>query len=131
MIRVDVVTPDGHLLTDEAESLVIRNEEGMLGILSNHLPIVVVIDEGFVRLRRGDEKLYVTVIGGFLEFRNNFARIIAQEAHIGRDHISALEHLKAYRKQRLDENRQRLVDFMKMERKLREQVKEIQAGKYL
>lgn len=131
MIRVDVVTPDGHLLTDEAESLVIRNEEGMLGILSNHLPIVVVIDEGFVRLRRGDEKLYVTVIGGFLEFRNNFARIIAQEAHIGRDHISALEHLKAYRKQRLDENRQRLLDFMKMERELREQVKEIQAGKYL
>lgn len=131
MIKVIVVTPDGHLLTDDAESLIIRNDDGMMGILKNHVPIVVAIDSGYVRLRRGEEMIYVTMISGFVEFRNNVARVIAQEAHVGKNHESALEHLKEYRKQRLEENRQRLIDFTKAERELREQVKEIQASQFI
>lgn len=130
MITVNVVTPDGELLSEVVDSIVIRNDDGEQGILKDHIPVVIAIDSGFVRLRRGDDLVYVTILGGFLEFSHNIATVIAQEAEIGRDYENALKHLKEYRKQRLDENRQRLIDFTKAERELREQVKKIQAGKY-
>lgn len=130
MIKVNVVTPDGQLLTEDVESIVVRNDDGEQGILKDHIPVVIAIDSGFVRLRRGEDLVYVTVLGGFLEFSNNVATVIAQEADVGRDYENALKHLKEYRQQRLEENRQRMIDFTKAERELREQVKNIQASKY-
>ena len=130
MIKVNVVTPDGQLLTEDVESIVVRNDDGEQGILKDHIPVVIAIDSGFVRLRRGEDLVYVTVLGGFLEFSNNVATVIAQEADVGRDYENALKHLKECRKHRLEENRHRMIDFTKAVRDLREQVNNIQASKY-
>jgi F-type H+-transporting ATPase subunit epsilon len=130
MIDIKVVTPEGQLFSESADIIVVRNSSGEQAILQDHTPIVVTINPGYVRLYRNNETFYVTIIGGFLEFSNNVATVVAQEAEIGSNHENALKHLDDYRKKRLEENRQRTIDFTKAERDLREHIKNINASQY-
>jgi|SRR5690554_1950078 len=130
MIKINVVTPEGKLFEEEASILIIRNNDGEQAIMTDHIPVVIAINPGYVRLVKDDKTLYVTIVGGFLEFSNNIANVICQEAEVGRDHENALKHLADLRKQRLDENRQKNIDFTKAERDLREQIKKINASNY-
>jgi len=131
MIKINVVTPLGILFQEEVEMVIFRNNEGEQAILQNHIPIVVTLNPGYVRLQRNNETLYVTVVGGFLEFSNNVVNVIAQEAEVGRDHENALKHLVELRKRRLEENKKRNIDFTRAEREIREELKKIKASKYL
>ncbi|NLG82474.1 MAG: ATP synthase F1 subunit epsilon [Bacilli bacterium] len=131
MIKINVVTPLGVLFEEEVEMIVFRNTEGEQAILENHIPVVVTLNPGYVRLKRNGETLYVTVVGGFLEFSNNIVTVIAQEAEVGRDHENALKHLEDLRKKRLEENRKRNIDFTRAERDIKEEIKKIKASKYL
>ncbi|GEM_PF-209702 len=131
MIKINVVTPLGILFQEEVEMVIFRNNEGEQAILQNHIPIVVTLNPGYVRLQRNNETLYVTVVGGFLEFSNNVVNVIAQEAEVGRDHENALKHLAELRKRRLEENKKRNIDFTRAEREIREELKKIKASKYL
>ncbi|NLC94828.1 MAG: ATP synthase F1 subunit epsilon [Bacilli bacterium] len=131
MIKINVVTPLGILFQEEVEMVIFRNNEGEQAILQNHIPIVVTLNPGYVRLQRNNETLYVTVVGGFLEFSNNVVNVIAQEAEVGRDHENALKHLAELRKRRFEENKKRNIDFTRAEREIREELKKIKASKYL
>jgi len=131
MIKINVVTPLGVLFEEEVEMIVFRNTEGEQAILESHIPVVVTLNPGYVRLKRNGETLYVTVVGGFLEFSNNIVTVIAQEAEVGRDHENALKHLEDLRKKRLEENRKRNIDFTRAEREIKEEIKKIKASKYL
>lgn len=125
MIKVRVVTPSGQLFEEETQIIIARNILGEQAIMKDHLPLVVAIDPGYVRFIRNDETLYITIVGGFLEFSDNEAKIVAQEAEIGRDHENALNHLVKLRSQRTEENRRRSIDFTKAERDLRKSIGEI------
>jgi F-type H+-transporting ATPase subunit epsilon len=130
MIKINVVTPEGKLFEEEASILIIRNSDGEQAIMKNHIPVVITINPGYIRLKKNDEVLYVTIVGGFLEFSNNTVNVVAQEAEVGRDHENALKHLAELRSQRLSENKRKNIDFTKAERELREQIKKINASKY-
>lgn len=130
MIKINVVTPNGKLFEEETTSIIVRNIDGEQAILKDHLPVVIAINPGYVRLVKENETLYVTIVGGFLEFSNNVVNVVCQEAEIGRDHESALKHLYELRKQRLDENKRKNIDFTKAERELKKQVKNVTASKY-
>lgn len=130
MIKINVVTPRGKLFEEEATTIIVRNIDGEQAIMRDHTPVVIAINPGYVRLIRDDETLFVTIIGGFLEFSNNIVTVVAQEAEVGRDHENALKHLEDLRKKRLDENKRKNIDFTKAERELKEQIKSINASKY-
>ena len=130
MIKIKVVTPTGVLFEEEADMIIVRNEDGEQAILQDHTPIVIAINPGYVRLNRDEDNLYVTIVGGYLEFSDNVVNVVAQEADIGLDHANALKHLAELRKQRLDENRRKNIDFTKAERELREQIRQMNASKY-
>ncbi|QVK17778.1 ATP synthase F1 subunit epsilon [Mycoplasmatota bacterium] len=130
MIKINVVTPEGKLFEEDASIIIVRNSDGEQAIMQDHTPIVIAINPGYVRLIKDNETLYVTIIGGFLEFSNNLVNVVAQEAEIGKDHENALKHLADLRKKRLDENKRKNIDFTKAERDLKEQIKNINASKY-
>ncbi|MDF2699152.1 MAG: atpC [Haloplasmataceae bacterium] len=128
MIKINVVTPLGKLFEEEVNFITIRNADGEQAILKNHIPVVIAINPGYIKLNRKDEILFVTIVGGFLEFSNNIVNVIAQEAEIGRDHDNALKHLEDLRKNRVNENKRKNIDFTKAERELREQIRNISAN---
>lgn len=128
-MKIIVSTHQGNLYNEEVDYLVVHsNTDGDFGIMQNHVPVVSVMEEGYIKLVRGDIELYIVVLSGILEFSNNVATILVQEAHIGQNIESALEHLNAIRKEKLERNRKEGSDFTKKEKELRDHLKNSGAG---
>lgn len=79
-LTVSVVTPDGEVLEDDYDMVSCKAENGELGILPGHIPLVAPLTINAVRLKRGDQEDLVAVNGGFLEVRPDKVTILAQSA---------------------------------------------------
>lgn len=127
-MRIVVSTHQGNLYNEEVEYVVIRNEDGEFAIMNDHIPVVAVINEGYVKMVRDSSEFFVVIVSGIAEFHDNVISVLAQEAHIGRDKESAKAHLLQIRNERLEKNRQEQVDFTKKEKELREHLRTTKAG---
>lgn len=79
-LTVSVVTPDGPVLEQEYEMVSCKAENGELGILPGHIPLVAPLTISAVRLKDGDKTDRLAVNGGFLEVRPDKITILAQSA---------------------------------------------------
>jgi len=84
-LSVSVVTPDGKVLENDYEMLSCKAENGELGILPGHIPLVAPLTINAVRLKRDGQEELVAVSGGFLEVRPDKATILAQSAELPED----------------------------------------------
>ena len=129
-MKITVVTPQGELYNETVDYVVVQSQmNGEFAIMNDHIPIISTIDTGYVKMVRGEKRLYTVVINGVVEHQNNVVNVIAQEAHVGMSETSAMDHLNTVRKERLEENKRRTVDFVQAERELKKNVKEAKAGK--
>ncbi|WP_186576604.1 F0F1 ATP synthase subunit epsilon [Aquibacillus kalidii] len=78
-LTVSVVTPDGPVLEDTFEMVSCKAENGELGILPGHIPLVAPLSISAVRLK-GENPQKIAVSGGFLEVRPDKVTILAQSA---------------------------------------------------
>lgn len=130
MFNVDVITPDGHKFKGECEYALVKNEFGEFAILKDHIPVVSVIDFGYIKLHNPDgSDQFVMVFGGLVEFSDNLLRVLTQEAEVGNSKEEALEYFKTKNAERREQNRGKSFDFAKMERDLKQNIKNIGAGK--
>ena len=128
-MKISVVTPLGELYNKEVDYVVITSEmNGEFAIMKNHIPIISTIDTGYVKIVRDEKELYTVVLNGVVEFQNNICNVIAQEAHVGMNKVSAMDHLNTVRKERIEENKRRNVDFLLAEKELKKGIKESKAG---
>lgn len=79
-LTVSVVTPDGPVLEDTYEMVSCRAENGELGILPGHIPLVAPLAISAVRLKRDSSEDQLAINGGFLEVRPDKVTILAQSA---------------------------------------------------
>lgn len=129
-MKISVVTPQGELYKETIDYVVVTSKmNGEFAIMKDHIPIISTIDTGYIKIVRDEKAIYTVVINGVVEFQNNTVNIIAQEAHVGMNKDSAMDHLNMVREERISENKRRNVDFAKAERELKKNVKDAQAGK--
>ncbi len=128
-MRIVVSTHQGVMYDDDVDYVVIHDQsDGEYAILNNHVPVVSVIDEGYLKLVKDEHEIFVSLVSGIFEFHDNIATMLVQEAQAGQSLESAKEHLLELRKERLDKNRQESSDFTLMEKKLSENIKKSKAG---
>lgn len=128
-MKIIISTHQGNLYNEEVDYIVVHNSIcGEFGIMHNHVPVVAVIDEGYVKLVRDNDEFYVVIINGILEFHDNIATVLAQEAQIGVSYDSAKNHLNEIRKEQLEKNRKDTADFTQKEKELRDHLKNVNAG---
>ncbi|MDE7095840.1 MAG: F0F1 ATP synthase subunit epsilon [Anaeroplasmataceae bacterium] len=127
-MKLIVSTHQGVLYNEEVDYVVVHNADGEFAILKEHIPVIAVMDEGYVKMVKATEEFYIVITNGILEFHDNVASVLAQEAHLGKDKEEAKQQLVDFRKQRLDENRKEQVDFTQKEKELREHLKNSKAG---
>ena len=128
-MKISVVTPRGELYSEEVDYVVVTSKmNGEFAILKNHIPIISTIDTGYVKMVRDEKELYTVVINGVIEFQQNVCNVIAQEAHVGMNKVSAMDHLNTVREERIQENKRRNVDFLLAEKELKKSVKDSKAG---
>lgn len=80
-LDLEIVSPDRLLLSRPVDMVVIPAEEGDLGALPNHAPMIVLLRGGLVRLFEGGQvidRLFVT--GGFAEITGSRVTVLADEA---------------------------------------------------
>ncbi len=100
-MKIIVSTHQGNLYNEEVDYVVVHsNSDGEFGIMQNHVPVVAVMDEGYVKIVRGKDEYYIVLISGILEYHDNEVTILVQEAHIGQDANSAKKHLEKIQKKR-------------------------------
>lgn len=124
MLKISVVSPSGIIFEGDARYVVVSGNNGQLGILKNHVPVVVPITRGFVKVEQEETTTYVVIANGVLEQSDNVITVIAQEATLGADYEDASNKLIEMRKARKAENQKRMMDFVQMEMELKKNIKE-------
>ncbi len=128
-MRIIVSTHQGTLYDDTVDYVVVHStKDGEYGIMENHVPVVSIIEEGYVKLVRDKNEFYVVIFSGILEFHNNIVTVLVQEAHIGENVEAAKKYLLETRAERLEKNRQEGADFTQKEKELRESIARSKAG---
>src|SRR5699024_8128834 len=96
IIKDSVVTPDGIVYSHNATIVTMRAIDGDRAIMYDHLPIVTPLANGEVRVKRthemNDRIDHIAVNGGYIEFSNNEATIIADSAERARNIDRSEEH---------------------------------------
>ncbi|GGB56097.1 F0F1 ATP synthase subunit epsilon [Virgibacillus dakarensis] len=114
-LTVSVVTPDGPILEDSYDMVSCKAENGELGILPGHIPLVAPLTISAVRLKRGNDMERLAVNGGFLEVRPDKVTILAQSAERPSDiNVDRAERAKKRAEQRL-QSKQDEIDFQRAE----------------
>jgi F-type H+-transporting ATPase subunit epsilon len=104
-IHVDVVSAEESIFSGEATFVALPGENGELGILPRHTPLITRIKPGAVRIERanadgtkGDEE-FIFVAGGILEVQPGTVTVLADTAIRGHD----LDEAKATEAKKLAE----------------------------
>ena len=80
VITVSIVTPDGKVYDHTADMIVVSTQSGQLGIMANHVPVIATLAVDETRVKYDDNEDKIAVNGGFIEFSNNVATIVADSA---------------------------------------------------
>ncbi|HVS69137.1 MAG TPA: F0F1 ATP synthase subunit epsilon [Mycobacteriales bacterium] len=82
-MQVDLVAPDRMVWSGEAEFVRARTLEGEIGILPRHIPLLGVLAEAPVTIRRaGEGDLVANVSGGFLSVSADGVKILAETVEL-------------------------------------------------
>jgi len=75
--KLEIVTAERMVFSDEVTALLAWGAEGQLGILPHHAPLMTVLQPGDLMIRKDREEEYLAVTGGFLEVRPDKVIILA------------------------------------------------------
>ena len=95
MITVSMITPTGAYKTFEAKSVTLDTTDGQRGILSNHMPIVLMLKIGTIKCVTEDKTQLYTTSGGMMYFENNTMTILSNAIE-SYDSIDVERAQKAY-----------------------------------
>ena len=79
-VTLEIVTPDQAVTHAAVDEIEIPGEEGYLGVLPGHTPMLVSLQAGELWLRQGQERTYLSVAYGFAEIQPDRVIILAETA---------------------------------------------------
>lgn len=80
VLKLEVVTAERLVLSDEATMVIVPGIMGQLGILPNHAALMTMLEPGEMIIRKGNEETSFALSGGFLEILDNKITILADAA---------------------------------------------------
>jgi F-type H+-transporting ATPase subunit epsilon len=79
-IKCDIVTVERLVYSDEVDMVVAPGTMGTLGILPKHAPLITALEEGELRIKKGEEEECFAVSGGYMEVRPDRVIVMADTA---------------------------------------------------
>src|ERR671933_124353 len=78
---VEVLTPEGHVFSDEVEMVSTRTSTGSIGVLANHAPLMAILEPTELRLYKSESDVVRYAQGeGYLQVVDNEALVLVEEA---------------------------------------------------
>ena len=112
LFKVIVVTPNGMIYSHRGSIVDVRAIDGERSILYNHIPILTPLAISEVKVKRsremGSRIDHIAISGGYIEFSNNVATIVADSAERARNiDVSRAQAAKERAEKRLREAREK------------------------
>jgi F-type H+-transporting ATPase subunit epsilon len=119
-LKIDIVTAERVVYSQEADAVIAPGIEGQLGILPHHAPLMTTLQAGELVVRRGGEEDALAISGGFLEVRPDRIIVLADSAERAEEIDGArAEAAKQRAEQRLVDRRAPGLDEARCEAALR------------
>ncbi|WP_022850498.1 F0F1 ATP synthase subunit epsilon [Limisalsivibrio acetivorans] len=121
-IRLELVTPERQLLSEDVEEVIVPGVEGDLGILPGHAALLSALRVGEMAYRKGGQLEYIAIEGGgLIEVSADKVIVLADAAELGREINleEAIERKLNAEKALKDERQQDAENFRNMEVKLK------------
>ena len=115
-IKLDIVTAERMIYSEDVDVIIAPGVEGQLGILPHHTPLMTALQAGELHIKKGEEEFTLAISGGFLEIRPDRVIVLAdsaeraEEIDVARAEEAkrrAEQHLAAGRDSGLDEGQAR------------------------
>ncbi len=127
-IRLDVVTAEGTVYSEDVDIVVAPGIEGQLGILPHHTPLMTMLEPGELLIRKDGDELCMAVSGGFLEVRPDRVIVLADTAERAEEiDVARAEAAKRRAEERLKEHVPG-VDAARAEAALRRSITRLQVA---
>jgi F-type H+-transporting ATPase subunit epsilon len=96
VIHLQLVTLTGTKFDDDAYEVILPTQEGEIGVLPGHMPLISVATAGVISVRRQPRdpdrvRDYFAISGGVIEVANDTLRVIVDEA----DHADSINEAEA------------------------------------
>lgn len=89
-MKIEIVTPYQHIVSDEADEVYAYGPKGEFGILPGHAHYVTPLEAGRLYYTKKGQKHSFLVIGGYLE-------VLADQVTVMADEVEKPEHIDAAR----------------------------------
>jgi F-type H+-transporting ATPase subunit epsilon len=126
-IHVDVVSAEEHVYTGQAEFVALPGDQGELGILPGHTPLITKIRPGTVRIQNEGKEELIFVAGGILEVQPRAVTVLADTAIRGKDLDEALAAEAKRKAEEALANRAANIDYARAQAELFEAVAQLSA----
>lgn len=83
--QLQVATPERLLVDEQVTSTEVPGENGYLGILAGHAPLMSALGAGVLSYQGGGGPHVLAIAGGFVEVSDNQVRVLADEAEAAQD----------------------------------------------
>ncbi|AGH79973.1 ATP synthase F1 subunit epsilon [Psychromonas sp. CNPT3] len=128
--HLDVVSAEGSLFSGRVSHLSVSGQEGELGIMPGHTPLLTAIKPGVIKLvKQGGAEEVIYISGGFLEVQPSSVTILADTAIRAEDLDQAkAEEAARIAKEQLD-NPTKDIDFVLVSAQLAQAVAQLRTIK--
>jgi F-type H+-transporting ATPase subunit epsilon len=79
-IQCEIVSQDRTVFQGKVDIVILPGVSGEMGILPHHAPVLTMLKNGVIKIRRGDKEDLFTVAGGVAEVQPDIVTILADAA---------------------------------------------------
>jgi F-type H+-transporting ATPase subunit epsilon len=79
-LTLEIVTPEGRVYSDTVDTVVLPTVQGEIGILPGHLPLLTQIEDGELRVQKGNATESLACGRGFVEIAGDKISVLAEQA---------------------------------------------------
>jgi F-type H+-transporting ATPase subunit epsilon len=113
-LKLEIVTPESKIYSEDVEMVTLPGSEGELGIYPNHVPLMTQVHTGEIIVNRGGTEEVLAVGEGFVEVTGNQVAILTDNAANSAD----IDEAAAEEARRKAENRLKEGDISEEEAKI-------------
>jgi F-type H+-transporting ATPase subunit epsilon len=79
-LKLEIVTPEAKIFSQDVEIVFVPGVEGELGILPKHIPLMTMIKPGELRVSSGGKETFMAVGDGFVEVTGESVTVLTDMA---------------------------------------------------
>jgi F-type H+-transporting ATPase subunit epsilon len=131
-LKLDIVTAERVVYSEDVDVIVAPGQEGQLGILPHHAPLMTILQSGELVVRRGSNEETLAISGGFLEVRPDRVIILADSAEKAEEiDVGRAEAARKRAEERLHDRKMEGLDGMRAEAALRRAIARLSVAEKL